>query len=137
MNLVIDASVAFKWIVAEEQEDAAEALLLHGIRRIAPDFLVVEVGNVLRTKIMNGLVDPLQAKAGLRFVRESIDQFVSDGALVDRALEIAADLNHAIYDCLYIACAEHTQGQLVTADRRLMRKLEGSPYQGVVQALAS
>lgn len=137
MNLVIDASVAVKWIVAEEHEDAAETLLLPGIRRIAPDFLVVEVGNVMCSKIMNGRVDPSQAKLGIRFVRESIDQFVSDGALVDRALDIAADLNHAIYDCLYIACAEHMQGQLITADRRLMRKLEGSPYQGVAQALAS
>ena len=137
MNLVIDASVAVKWIVAEEHEDAAEALLLPGIRRIAPDFLVVEVGNVMCSKIMNGRVDPSQAKLGIRFVRESIDQFVSDGALVDRALDIAADLNHAIYDCLYIACAEQMQGQLITADRRLMRKLEGSPYQGVAQALAS
>ena len=137
MNLVIDASVAVKWIVAEEHEDAAETLLLPGIRRIAPDFLVVEVGNVMCSKIMNGRVDPSQAKLGIRFVRESIDQFVSDGALVDRALDIAADLNHAIYDCLYIACAEQMQGQLITADRRLMRKLEGSPYQGVFQALAS
>lgn len=137
MNLVIDASVAVKWIVAEEHEDAAEALLRHGDRRIAPDFLVVEVGNVLRSKIMNGLVDTSQARLGLRFIRESIDQFVSDGVLVDRALEIAADLNHAIYDCLYVACAEHTQGQLITADRRLMRKLESSPYQGIVRALAS
>lgn len=104
---------------------------------LAPDFLVVEVGNVMRTKMAGGQLDLSQARAGLHFVRATINRFIPDGALVERALEIAADLNHAIYDCLYTACAESQQAQLVTADRRFIRKLDGSPHRSRVQLLAS
>jgi len=134
---VVDASVAIKWIVAEEQEAAAEALLLRGGHWLAPDFLVVEVGNVMRTKMAGGQLDLSQAQAGLHFVKATIDQFVPDAALVERALQIAADLNHAIYDCLYVACAERQQAQLVTADQRFVRKLDGSQYRSRVQHLNS
>jgi predicted nucleic acid-binding protein len=135
--LVVDASVAVKWIVAEEQEAAAEALLLRGGHWLAPDFLVVEVANVMRTKTASGQLDLHQAQAGLRFVKTTIDQFIPDGVLVERAPEIAADLNHAIYDCLHIACAERQQAQLMTADQRFIRKIAGSPYDSRVQLLDS
>ena len=36
-----------------------------------------------------------------------------------RASQFATDINHPIYDCLYLACAEATGSDLVTADNRL------------------
>lgn len=137
MNLVPDASVAVKWIVPEEQEDSAEALLLMGARWTAPEFLMIEVGNVLRTKMRNQQLDPNQARSGLEFVRSTIERFVADGELVDRAFEIAVDLGHPIYDCLYVACAERESGRMVTADQRFANRLTGRPYRKHIQVLAS
>ncbi len=39
--------------------------------------------------------------------------------LVIHAAAIALRIDHAIYDCLYLACAEVEEAPLVTADRRL------------------
>jgi predicted nucleic acid-binding protein len=41
--------------------------------------------------------------------------------LVQRALELAIDSQHPVYDCLYVALAEELPGDLVTADERLYR----------------
>ena len=39
--------------------------------------------------------------------------------MIERAAQIAAQIDHPVYDCLYIACAEATGSTLITADRRL------------------
>lgn len=137
MNLVVDASVAVKWIVPEEQEVSAEALLFSDARWIAPEFLMIEVANVLCTKMRSGRLELTHARSGLEFIKSTIERFVADGELMGRAFEIAVDLDHPIYDCLYIACAEREQAQMVTADRRLVSKLDGSRYQKHVQVLTS
>src|SRR5690606_15946010 len=114
VNLVVDASVAVKWVVPEEQEAAAEALLFSGAQWIAPEFLLVEVGNVLRTKMRNQQLELSQSRTGLDFIAATVVRFVSDGDLARRAFEIAVDMNHSIYDCLYLACAEREKVQMVT-----------------------
>ena len=37
---------------------------------------------------------------------------------IDRAAQIAVEIDHPVYDCLYVACAEATASALITADRR-------------------
>jgi len=51
VTLVIDASVACKWFIAEPQSDSAEALLAGGEVLIAPDLIVPEVCNVAWLKL--------------------------------------------------------------------------------------
>ncbi len=46
MTLVIDASVALKWVIEEDDSAAAMALLL-GEPLVAPDFLAIECANGL------------------------------------------------------------------------------------------
>jgi len=40
--------------------------------------------------------------------------------LRNRALELAIELDHPIYDCFYLALAERERCPLVTADKRLV-----------------
>ena len=42
--------------------------------------------------------------------------------LAERAAQIAFELDHPIYDCLYLACSEITDSDLITADRRFADK---------------
>ena len=59
MTFVVDASVAVKWLVNEQASEAAHRLLNSEERLVAPDFIVVEVGNVLWKKLRRGeLTDP-------------------------------------------------------------------------------
>jgi predicted nucleic acid-binding protein len=44
-------------------------------------------------------------------------------SLAPRALELALNLDHPVYDCFYLALAEAETAQMVTADRHLERRL--------------
>jgi predicted nucleic acid-binding protein len=56
--------------------------------------------------------------------------------LSSRALALAREVDHPVYDCLYLALAELKETRVVTADRRLLGKLEGTPYRELVRPLA-
>lgn len=137
MRFVVDASVAVKWIVPEEHEAAAEAVLGEDVERIAPEFLLVETANVLRTKLSRGQIDAQQARGGLGLVTAAISTFVADRELAGRAFEIAADMGHSVYDCLYLACAERADAHVITADRRLAERAATTSFQERVQVLST
>src|SRR6185437_13955244 len=68
-------------------------------------------------------------------LRELIDRVVPSAELAPSAADIALQLDHPVYDCFYLALAERREIELLTADRRLVRKAAGSPWQGWVRAL--
>jgi predicted nucleic acid-binding protein len=52
---VIDAGFAIKWFTPEPPHDAARALLDEADERMAPDWIQIEVANVLRKQARRGL----------------------------------------------------------------------------------
>lgn len=138
VNLVVDASVAIKWVVEEEGRDSARAFLAdESLRLIAPAFLVIEAANVLGTKVSRGQMEPLQAERGLKTIRQGFVELVADEELADEALQIAMKLGHPAYDCTYLACAEKREATLITADKRFLNKLQGAGELPPVRALRS
>lgn len=134
MTVVVDASVAAKWFIEEAGREPALRLLDMADRQ-APDLLIVEVANVVWKKVRRGEISPLQA----RFISGSLgycfDALHSSESLIERAIAMAMDLQHPVYDCLYLACAEHAGARLVTADRRLLTAVEGSALAALVTDL--
>ncbi len=118
MTLVVDASVAVKWLVDETDHLSARALLAGGEDLLAPDFVLVEVGNVLWKKLRRGEVAEPQAVAGLATLPRLYDRLLPADLLIAHALGLAMELQHPVYDCLYLACAESAGARLVTADAR-------------------
>ena len=125
MKLVVDASVAVKWFVAEEWTEGSRRLLAAGIDRHAPDLILAETTNVLWKKARRGEIEAshgyFREAANLPDVlvlHRSQDLFVRTSA-------IALDLDHPVYDCIYLACAEVEGVPLVTADRRLQAASKG------------
>jgi predicted nucleic acid-binding protein len=57
--------------------------------------------------------------------------------LAKRAFEIASELRHPVYDCFYLALAEREDAALVTADRRLIRRLAGSRWEALCRPLVA
>lgn len=45
-----------------------------------------------------------------------------DETIIERAGEIALQILHPLQDCLHIACAEHVDAELITADATLLRR---------------
>ena len=125
MNLVVDASVAVKWLFEEPDSDRAEALLTtageDNLKLIAPTILAAEIANALWKRMRRGDIDRQKTlQTGERF-EEICPLLLPIEGLVERALELAIDSRHPVYDCFYVALAEELSGELITADEKLYR----------------
>lgn len=129
MTLVIDASVALKWYLSDEPHAAeAHAILGAGETLIAPDIIIAEVCNAAWLGVRASRIRDTQAQEIARCLPNLFDVLVSGSALAERGMAIAIQLDHAAYDCFYLALAQARDVLLVTADRRLIRKLRGTPW---------
>ncbi|HEY1934178.1 MAG TPA: type II toxin-antitoxin system VapC family toxin [Acetobacteraceae bacterium] len=135
MTLVVDASVAFKWFVAEAQSEAAEVLLTAGTTLLAPDLIFPEVCNVACLKVSRGEITADQAASIVDGLPELLDEVVPTRDLAARAFEIAGAVSHPAYDCFYLALAERRGVRLVTADRRLMSRMAGTRWAPLLAGL--
>ncbi|UCF37496.1 MAG: type II toxin-antitoxin system VapC family toxin [Acidobacteriota bacterium] len=55
--------------------------------------------------------------------------------LIGKAFKIACELNHPVYDCLYLALAEIEKCELVMADRKFLRKVSATLWEKFVEPL--
>ena len=124
MNLVIDASVAIKWFAPELLSREAERLLDGGDALFAPD--LVECGNIIWKKVRLGELARSDGDVALGALRSGPIDFVGTKPLVERALQLAHDIDHPLCDCLYLAAAEAVDATVVTADRRFYARCSAS-----------
>jgi predicted nucleic acid-binding protein len=119
VTLVVDASVAAKWVLPEDAADRAVAL--RGTDDLlAPSLIYAEIGNAVWKR---ALWNELSMADALRALESAIGIFtalVPMAELAARATEIAIELRHPIYDCFYLALAERERCALVSADARLL-----------------
>jgi predicted nucleic acid-binding protein len=124
-RFILDASVAFKWVVSEGEglrEEALELLDRYAkgrVRFVVPDLFWAEIGNILWKAVR-------QRRLSLRLAEEAIVDLRGHGfptvgchELLSEALVMADAFDRSVYDCLYIALAVKTKAHFVTADERL------------------
>jgi len=129
--ICVDASVAVKWLWAEELSDVAHALF-QAIQAanepiVAPPLLPIEIPNVIyrRTRAADGPTRDEAAKLLARFLAFPIVLHNPTG-LHERALAFAHVHGlPAAYDAHYLALADMLGCALRTDDRRLVRALAG------------
>jgi len=126
--LVVDASVATKWFVAEVEHDAALRVLGASVLLVAPDLILLEVANALLKKQRAGELHPAQPGAALARLPSLLTRVDPTAPLAAAALELAAELGHPIYDCVYLVCAIRHNCRVVTSDLAFARKVEGSRF---------
>jgi predicted nucleic acid-binding protein len=106
LTLVVDASVALKWVLQEPDSHLAEALLRFEEDLLVPDFWLGEATNVLWLQVRRKLLLPDEAREGLGLLRTQIRPTpTADMDLHEVALEIGLAVNHSTYDTLYLAFA--------------------------------
>lgn len=125
-SIIVDASVALKWMIDEEHHLDARGFVPLAERFMAPEIMLAEVANVLRRKVRHGEIGRPQAGAALDGIKRIIPAFAPMAASARRALTLAIELDHHAYDCAYLALTELVGGVLVTADRALIRKLDAA-----------
>jgi predicted nucleic acid-binding protein len=123
-TLVIDASIAVKWVV--EEEGTAEALAVRQrAKLIAPELLSAECANILWKKVQRAELSKDEALLAARVLQAADIEFPAARSLMEAATRLAVELQHPAYDCLYLALAFERNCRFVTADERFVRKLDG------------
>jgi predicted nucleic acid-binding protein len=120
-SLVIDASVAVKWVV--EEEGTTEALALRDRALAAPDLLIAECANILWKKVCRKELSEREALFAAGLLARADIELMAMRPYLEAAVRIAAALDHPAYDCIYIALAEAEELRFVTADMSLLRKV--------------
>lgn len=114
--IIVDASVALKWVLDEEDSPLARALAERAMA--APDLLWSECANGLWRWVRMGALPAQVAHERFAALRRAPVALTSAELLLERALGLAIEIDHPIYDCLYLALALARGVQVVSADRR-------------------
>lgn len=129
MKYVLDSNVAIKWVLTEPDSPKALALRadyqaqIHDL--LAPDVFPVEVAHALTRAERRAIIKPGQAAALLSVVMMTCPHQYPYQPLLQRATAISSQAKIGVYDCLYVALAERESCELVTADGKLISKLQG------------
>src|SRR3972149_638099 len=123
--IVIDASVARKWIL-EKEEYSDKALLIYkdhieGKETVlVPELLFIEVANTLVTKSQLTIDE---VSKGLSFVyKASLNTGGVDEKNILKISRLAKKYSTSVYDMLYAVIAKENKTILVTADEGFIQK---------------
>jgi predicted nucleic acid-binding protein len=136
VTVIIDASVALKWFMEEPESDVARRILDGDEPLAAPDLIIAEVCNGAWKAVRRNLMTAIQADAMAHQLPRVFKALHPAEGLAAAAMQMARDLDHPVYDCFYLALAEQRDARMVTADRRLIERLDGTAWETRVRALA-
>ncbi len=127
--VVVDASLAIKWVLKEPYAEEALALASGwastGTKPVAPCLLLVEATNVLHRRVVKGHISPSQAKHLLAGLLNMGIEVRESPQIHLRALELAQELQTpAVYDTHYLALADILGCDLWTADERFFNSVK-------------
>ena len=122
--IVVDASIAIKMLAREAGSDRAFARLADEAARVAPDFCTIEVAAALAKKVRGGALSPDRAVVALGALPMIVTSTYDTHALIGSAMQLSASIDHALYDCIYLALAIELDGVVVTSDQKFARSAD-------------
>ncbi|MEX2227764.1 MAG: type II toxin-antitoxin system VapC family toxin [Dehalococcoidia bacterium] len=129
--IVVDASIALKWIFNEDYSDGARSLLRHtlaqGHELVAPAIFLSEVTNAVFQHERLGLITAKESDLAIASLLANPVEVLSPPTLYGDALELARQHGlRATYDSQYLALAVSLDAEFWTADDRLFDALPRS-----------
>ncbi len=123
-QVCIDASVALKLVLDEEDSDKAQALwvswVVEDIEAIAPCHLAFEVTSVIRHHVYRREISPEAGQLAFEALQAQGIRLVRPAPLHERAWALAQRFNRpTAYDAYYLALAQLAGCEVWTADHRL------------------
>ena len=124
--VVVDASLALKWVLSEADSNTAIGLLqrwnIDNMEIIAPALFSYEATNILYRQVVTNKLSYEEAKKLLTKLLSIgiLLNFVQHREISTRAMELSHRFGlPAAYDAHYLALAEHDKCEYWTADSRL------------------
>jgi predicted nucleic acid-binding protein len=142
-RVVVDASVIVKWFLPEADHDRARALLDElqdpVIDAYAPELALAEVGNALwkRTQTATPLLTIDQALRATAALEHLPLIWHRHQPLLARAIALAIQARVTAYDALYAALALQLDALFITADARLITRLDAADWGGRAMELSA
>lgn len=111
-------------IALEGDGRRASPLFTTGEDLIAPDFILIELANILWTKrrLKELRDDEVRLILNERFNHLGV-RLIESHLLLEHAVGIALETDRSVYDSLYLAAAEAYDTVLLTADEKLVNSL--------------
>ena len=116
---MVDASVAVQWFAREPGSEASAALVEGNQPLVAPDIMPLEVASALWKKVRHGDVPAADLQPAVTRILASDITLVPTLTLLERAVRLAVEINHPVYDCVYLVLAEERGAPLASIDERL------------------
>ena len=129
-KVVVDANIALKWVLVEDDSGTARALLAvwtkAGTTVLAPSLLIYEVTNILYREVRAGRITIETAKNGINLILRTVSLMHSHWLTPNmRAMILAERFRQpAAYDTQYLALAELEGCELWTTDTRMWRAVK-------------
>lgn len=124
--ILVDASVAAKWLLPEHGSEAALDLMAGPDLLFAPSLIRIEVLSAMLRRTIQGLATIDESRERCRKWLHYLDieaiSLTPEGSVVDAAITAALDLKHPLADCFYVAAAKQLGAKLVTADATLFER---------------
>jgi predicted nucleic acid-binding protein len=132
-RLVVDASVAMKLFVMEEDSERALTLFRRArgfppAQFFAPDLLCIECTNALWKQVRRFDYPAERAARAIKYLLDLPFVVCPTSDLAGESLDLAVEKDISAYDACYVALSRRVGAPLVTADERLVRKFAGGPY---------
>lgn len=119
MSLIVDASVAVEWYLPERNSLEAERILSTDTDLLAPEIVIAEIGNAVWKRFQKAEVSLELAVDIIERATTAFSVLVPVTDLAREAMLLALRHRHSIYDCFYVALAQHARAPLATADVKL------------------
>ena len=124
--IVIDASVAFKWIQYKNEEYRNEAQIIYKNHQtqkqtiLVPSLFFIEIANALATKSATTVS---QSNKALKFIfKSALSKYEPDQTDILKATKLAKKFKTSVYDMLYAVIAKTNKCILITADENFVKK---------------
>jgi predicted nucleic acid-binding protein len=126
----VDASVAVKWVIPEDDSDRARDLYVRAMADrdavIAPPHMPIEVLNAIRKQVGRRELTPMEGEEAVTTFLDFNVSLAAPRQLYPDAMELALRFDRpTVYDTHYVALAQIAECEMWTADRRLLNALGG------------
>ncbi|MEK7592637.1 MAG: type II toxin-antitoxin system VapC family toxin [Patescibacteria group bacterium] len=128
--IIVDASVVYKWLIDEPGEETKRARKLRDryslgeLELLVPNLLYIEIGNILTWKPYLTTSDLHEAWSLLLSYKLPVAPI--DAQYIENAMDVARMYSISLYDSLYVTLAQLKQGEMITADKKLVRAVNKS-----------
>ncbi len=132
---VIDACVAIKWSLPEENQEKASAIFNRFNRYIVPDLFTIEFDSIITKKVRQKLVEPKDAQKIYNEIRKIPFTIIPYKMISKMAFDLSSALPISQYDACYLSVAIEYNQKVVTADRKFFNGMKNTPFKNYVAEL--